>query len=990
MRKFAESTLLLAVLLGMTIGFMALLPERARADPGIDYIMVVDAPGGNGNWVDSRDYMFGDNDTFWAAGYNSTSGWVQDVPVYWVFDKDGIAVGNKVVRVNYSYGTSVKVYTNGYGIASLQIHGHGAQQNMTNNTGPLRVDVSNVASIVIQSAEGGTGTWIGDTTYNSSETDKFYPAAYDSSGNFLGDIVSNWSSLHMDVGYLWSSPGGRNGGCQGGTGNSVSCYPMINFVAGSIGYTYVNATPVGTSLLNTTGNITVTGVKVDYVQIRDAPNGHGQALGNRTYYVREQDTYYAASYNFSKGYRGDVSGDWTTNDTNVCKVKGYSGNQAHGISVQLLLVGVGTCTVTVNATTVSGMVSNTTDTLTVLPRTTLTVDANGGKDYTTIQAAVDNASDGYMIEVYPATYFENVVVNKELEIVGTDRTGVVLDGGGNGTALYLGVDRIVVHNFTIIDAYYGIFNNKTNNTRIYHMTIKDYTIGLNNSETLNGWVAYSLIRDGTIGVVAYKAYDDAIRWNEIAYNTAYGGKGYDAHLRNCFNWNSLHDNGKGYYYDPTTELPPMEFNGNMLVDNDIGVLVESSSAITVTGNSISGGTIGVQLLRSSSEVSYNTISQLVNGITFHESSSNITYNTIVAVAAGIIGDTGSPRIEGNDITVTSGNAMDLDNLDDAVISGNNVHGGTIAISDSHVAVLSVLNSKVILTDTTVDSLTLDASSTVEIRYTVRVQAVDANGGVGGSKVTVRDVHGNVAFTGTTESDGFTAPFALTTGVQTSLSFTDHNPFTIEVSSGWSQGSVTTTIDASRDVVVTMSGGATIWILAAALMLAAALLIGAFSIERSKYAMFLFFLPLYTRLNHDKTLENYNRGRVFQFIDLNPGAHYNAILAALTINNGALVYHLDVLQREGLITSRQEGMYRKFYSADIKPPPILENGTTEAQLRVLKAIQEMPGVTQKELSKFLGLKQSTLAYQIDRLLAMGYIAAEKSGRTVQYTSKHGGN
>ena len=36
------------------------------------------------------------------------------------------------------------------------------------------------------------------------------------------------------------------------------------------------------------------------------------------------------------------------------------------------------------------------------------------------------------------------------------------------------------------------------------------------------------------------------------------------------------------------------------------------------------------------------------------------------------------------------------------------------------------------------------------------------------------------------------------------------------------------------------------------------------------------------------------------------------------------------------------------------PPLLENGTTEAQLRVLRAIQEMPGITQKELARFLGL------------------------------------
>ena len=974
----------------LTVGFVVQIPERVRGDPGIDYITIVDAPNGGGSWVSDRNYAFGENDTFWAAGYNGSSGWVKDVSVYWLFPSSDLAKGNRVVRTNVSWGPSVTVDTNGYGVATLRAFYHSSPVNLTNDTGPLRVSVDNVDSVVIRSDRGGTGTWVGPTTYESGDHDKFYAAAYDFTGTFLGDIVSNWTSTNLSVGYLYSSPGGRNG-CDGG-GTSVSCYPLINFYANAIGYTYVNATPVGTSVTNMTGKLTVTGIGVDYVQIRDAPNGHGQVVGNRTYYEREQDTFYAASYNFTLGYRGDVVGDWTSNNTAVCKVKGYSGSSAHGSSVQLLLLAPGTCTVTVNATTISGTKTNVTGDLTVLPRTTLTVDANGGKDYTIIQDAVDNASDGYTIIVYPSTYNEHVVVNKRIEIIGTNRTSVILDGNSTGTALYLGADYIVIHNFTIQNAAYGVFNNQTNNTRLYYMTIKDYGIGLNNSYTLNAWVAYNLIKTGDIGVVAYKAYDDAIRWNEIAYNTKYGGKGYNAHLRNCFNWNYLHNNGVGYYYDPTTDLPPMEFDGNVVTDNVIGVKVEDSSAITLTSNVISGGSEGVQLLQSSSEVRLNTITGVTTGLRFHDSNSNIIRNTISATDAGIIGDGGAPRIEGNDISVMSGNAMTLSNLDGATVQENNVHGGTILISNSHLVVLGLVDSNVILTDTTVESLSLDAYSRVEVRYTVRVQAVDSDGrGLGGATVTVRGAQGNIAFSGATGPDGFTLPFAVTTGIQTSSSFVDLNPFTVEVSSGSMRATITTTVSASRDIVVTVSSGVPLWIVALLVlaMLISATLAGALSIERSKYALFAFFIPLYTRLSKDKTLENYNRGRVFEYIDLNPGSHYNAILAALDINNGALVYHLDVLQRDGFVSSRQEGMYRRFYPRGMEMPPLLENGTTESQLRVLKAIQEMPGITQKELAKFLGLRQSTLAYQIERLTAMNYIVAEKRGRKVYYSAKHGG-
>ena len=47
---------------------------------------------------------------------------------------------------------------------------------------------------------------------------------------------------------------------------------------------------------------------------------------------------------------------------------------------------------------------------------------------------------------------------------------------------------------------------------------------------------------------------------------------------------------------------------------------------------------------------------------------------------------------------------------------------------------------------------------------------------------------------------------------------------------------------------------------------------------------------------------------------------------------------------------------------------------------------MPGITQKELGRFLGLRQSTLAYQVERLSALGYVAGETQGRRVHYTAK----
>ncbi|HTD81580.1 MAG TPA: right-handed parallel beta-helix repeat-containing protein, partial [Thermoplasmata archaeon] len=692
---------------------------------------------------------------------------------------------------------------------------------------------------------------------------------------------------------------------------------------------------------------------------------------------------------------------WTSNDSAVCEVKGYYQGTAHGSSVQLLLKAVGVCSVTVTAATVSGTRTNTTGDLTVLLRTTVTVDDSGGADFLTIQEGVDFAQAGYTVFIYAGTYPENVVVGKELEIVGESRAGVLVNGGGSD-GMTITADRVVLHTLTILNARRGVFQDRTNNTRVYDTTIKDYDVGLFNEHTLNAWVAYNLITHGHIGVLTNVSYDDAIRWNEISFNDKYGAKSFNTRLRNCFNWNSLHDNAIGYFHDPTSDYPPMEFDGNLLTDNGIGVKVENASSVTLTNNTFTGGSLGVQLLNSSSVVDSNTFTGLVVGIQCRASNSNLTNNAIDATTTGIACDGGAPRIEGNDILVASGEAILLSNLDGAIVAGNDLHGGTLRVSNSRLARLAPVNSVVLLEDTIVDALLLDATSRVEVRWTVRVRAVNEAGApLPDHDVVVRDATGGMAFHGVTGTDGSAAGIVLHTETLRIGVTESWNPFTVTVTGSAGSGSRTTSVAGSSEIVVAVliaptpppspRGPDLLQVIVLSVAIAAsASLAGAFAIERSRYSLLSLFLPLYSRLSKDKVLENYNRGRVYQYVELNPGAHFNAILAGLRMNNGALVYHLEVLQKEGLVTSRQDGMYRRFYPRDVQPPPILENGTSEVQLRVLKAVQEMPGITQKELARILGLRQSTLAYQVDRLTAMGYVAGAKRGRKVHYSAKKGGN
>jgi len=67
--------------------------------------------------------------------------------------------------------------------------------------------------------------------------------------------------------------------------------------------------------------------------------------------------------------------------------------------------------------------------------TTWTVDDNGSADFSTIQGAIDAASDGDTISVAAGTYYEHVIIDKDLTLIGEDPETTIIDGGGTGQVI---------------------------------------------------------------------------------------------------------------------------------------------------------------------------------------------------------------------------------------------------------------------------------------------------------------------------------------------------------------------------------------------------------------------------------------------------------------------------------------------------------------------------------------------------------------------------
>jgi len=83
---------------------------------------------------------------------------------------------------------------------------------------------------------------------------------------------------------------------------------------------------------------------------------------------------------------------------------------------------------------------------------TIYVDNDGGQDYTCIQNAIDNASSGDTVYVYSGTYFENILVDKAIDLVGEDKNTTIIGGGKNHDVIHISADWVNVSDFTIQNA----------------------------------------------------------------------------------------------------------------------------------------------------------------------------------------------------------------------------------------------------------------------------------------------------------------------------------------------------------------------------------------------------------------------------------------------------------------------------------------------------------------------------------------------------------
>ena len=250
-------------------------------------------------------------------------------------------------------------------------------------------------------------------------------------------------------------------------------------------------------------------------------------------------------------------------------------------------------------------------------------------DYPTIQDAINHATSGDTIFVHKETYYENVVVNKSISLVGEDRNLTIIDGGGTENVVHLEANDVYVSGFTIQNGGKGLYDSgifidhASDNNNISHNTIANSSNGVCLSYSLGTIIFDNIVSDCKYGISLYSSNNNEIYGN-IAPDNKYGIALYSSNNNKIHNNNASSNmiNGIYLHLSNNNEISSniASFNGyegilldhsdnnvilsNIATNNDYGIRLSTSRNNTVSGNTATDNYYGIYLYSSSDD---NTI-----------------------------------------------------------------------------------------------------------------------------------------------------------------------------------------------------------------------------------------------------------------------------------------------------------------------------------------------------------------------------------------------
>lgn len=261
------------------------------------------------------------------------------------------------------------------------------------------------------------------------------------------------------------------------------------------------------------------------------------------------------------------------------------------IGIILLLVGVNVSGSYIKDTKVVSTVS--------FDGNTLYVGGSGSNNYTKIQDAIDNSSDGDTVYVYDdsSPYYECLVVDKTISIIGEDNNRPTLIGDRDGYYLtvFITADDVTFSNFIIQHvepSYIYIysadnveFSNNLLNDPVYNFFYAYDCPGIQVFDNVfsNSWVGGIFFDSCSDSHISGNVFENILEGNSWQHAIVYINDSYNSKIhRNIFRNNSGHYK---YYYLTMVNSDNPTITENIFENNDWnGIKIDRSNNSVIADN----------------------------------------------------------------------------------------------------------------------------------------------------------------------------------------------------------------------------------------------------------------------------------------------------------------------------------------------------------------------------------------------------------------------
>ncbi len=199
---------------------------------------------------------------------------------------------------------------------------------------------------------------------------------------------------------------------------------------------------------------------------------------------------------------------------------------------------------------------------------TLYVGGSGEGNYTKIQDAIDDASDGDTVFVYDdsSPYHEKVIVDKSITLFGENRYTTIIDGRRKGDVISIIKDGVTINSFTI-----------TNGSTAFGSSAKGIKILSNHNSIL-----YTIVMNNHFGIDC-KSFSNNTFIGNIIENNGYGVS-FDKSNNNLISENNFISNKHqhlGFSYSNTNTIKKNIFE----YESKNGIRLYNANNIDITDNS---------------------------------------------------------------------------------------------------------------------------------------------------------------------------------------------------------------------------------------------------------------------------------------------------------------------------------------------------------------------------------------------------------------------